>query len=372
MAVEENTLHRGYPLPHKDNYLQFDVERLRAAFGAVDANVQDLFDDVGELKDSRGQPEGIATLDEGGHVPASQLPSYVDDVLEFDTFADLPAEGEKGKIYVLLTPQATPQGSVSQYRWGGSAYVPVIASPGTTDNLAEGTSNLYHTAARVRAVALTGLSLANSAVVAATDTILSAIGKLQRQLNEKQSALVSGANIKTVNGKSLLGSGSLQTLSHHETFADLPPVGDETVMYLTWSDNSLYAWGDGGYHRVGGGGFEPKPLIDLGNVAVSGSETVDVDLSLGDFFVASMQTSNTSGTLTLNFTNIPDTAGKYLAWHVKVFRAGRKAVGYAPSVSWIGGVRPSRQSTSNSWDLWMFYVMDNGSIRACLVDTSAT
>src|SRR5690554_4409918 len=41
-----------------------------------------------------GIPNGVATLDENGLVPSSQLPSYVDDVLEFDNFASLPTTGE--------------------------------------------------------------------------------------------------------------------------------------------------------------------------------------------------------------------------------------------------------------------------------------
>ena len=53
-----------------------------------------------------------------GKVPASQLPSYVDDVVEYPTFSDFPAEGESGKIYVDLETNVT-------YRWSGSTYVPV-------------------------------------------------------------------------------------------------------------------------------------------------------------------------------------------------------------------------------------------------------
>lgn len=54
----------------------------------------------------------------------------------------------------------------------------------STDGLTEGASNLYFTVARVRAVALTGLSLASSAAITAADTVLSAIGKLQAQLTK--------------------------------------------------------------------------------------------------------------------------------------------------------------------------------------------
>jgi hypothetical protein len=82
----------------------------------------------------------------GGTVPSTQLPSYVDDVLEFAAVANFPATGESGKIYV-----ATGTGKV--YRWSGSAYVEIIGSPGSTDAVPEGSVNLYYTAARAAAAA---------------------------------------------------------------------------------------------------------------------------------------------------------------------------------------------------------------------------
>jgi hypothetical protein len=138
----------------------------------------------------------------------------------------------------------------------------------TTTDISEGT-NQYFTTARVRAVVLTGLSLATNAVISATDTVLSAFGKLQAQitanlstltshtsntsnphsvtkaqvglgnadntsdankpvstatqtaLNAKQATLVSGTNIKTINGTSVLGSGDIVTsvqLSYRHDF----------------------------------------------------------------------------------------------------------------------------------------------------------
>lgn len=56
-----------------------------------------------------------------GLIPASQLPSYVDDVLEYTALASFPTTGESGKIYVDQTTNKT-------YRWSGSAYVEVSAS----------------------------------------------------------------------------------------------------------------------------------------------------------------------------------------------------------------------------------------------------
>ena len=67
-----------------------------------------------------GVANGIATLDAAGKVPSTQLPSYVDDVLEYATQATFPATGETGKIYVETTGNTT-------FRWSGSAYVKITS-----------------------------------------------------------------------------------------------------------------------------------------------------------------------------------------------------------------------------------------------------
>lgn len=57
-----------------------------------------------------------------GLVPSSQLPSYVDDVIEVDTYADLPNPGETGKLYIVISDE-THGNDPSTYRWSGSVYV---------------------------------------------------------------------------------------------------------------------------------------------------------------------------------------------------------------------------------------------------------
>ena len=69
----------------------------------------------------KGVANGVAELDANGKVLTSQLPSFVDDVIEAENFAVLPIEGEAGKIYVTLDDNKT-------YRWSGSAYVEISAS----------------------------------------------------------------------------------------------------------------------------------------------------------------------------------------------------------------------------------------------------
>lgn len=67
-----------------------------------------------------------------GLVPASQLPSYVDDVLEYANLAALPVTGETGKIYVTLDANKI-------YRWSGSTYIEVSPTVGGTWGAITGT-----------------------------------------------------------------------------------------------------------------------------------------------------------------------------------------------------------------------------------------
>lgn len=105
----------------------------------------------------KGAASGVASLDSGGKVPAGQLPSFVDDVIEAANLAALPGTGETGKIYVTLD-------NGKAFRWSGSAYIEIVASPGSTDALAEGATNKYFTDARAQA-ALTGLLATKQALL---------------------------------------------------------------------------------------------------------------------------------------------------------------------------------------------------------------
>ena len=75
--------------------------------------------EVGAIPTSaKGVASGVATLDSTGKVPSSQLPSYVDDVLEYDTKSAFPTTGEGGKIYVDKSNNTT-------WRWSGSSYTQI-------------------------------------------------------------------------------------------------------------------------------------------------------------------------------------------------------------------------------------------------------
>lgn len=80
-----------------------------------------LHKELTNFKNTKGKANGLASLDDSGKVPSTQLPSYVDDVLEFTQLDQLPKPGESGKIYVVTSTNL-------QYRWSGSDYVEISKS----------------------------------------------------------------------------------------------------------------------------------------------------------------------------------------------------------------------------------------------------
>lgn len=69
----------------------------------------------------RGAKNGLAELDASGLVPASQLPGYVDDVMEFASRSVFPRPGENDKIYIAMDTNII-------YRWGGTEYTEISST----------------------------------------------------------------------------------------------------------------------------------------------------------------------------------------------------------------------------------------------------
>lgn len=220
----------------------------------------------------------VAQLVEG-LVPSSQLPSYVDDVLEFPALADFPAEGETGKIYIAINDGDSPSSPTRQYRWSGTAYVMIPSSPGSTDQVPEGSNNLYNTAARVRATTLTGLSTSLNEAVAATDSVLSGIGKLQAQVSAAVSTL-SGKFDKT-GGKltGALNNADIVSLASSAT----PAIGAAAANTITITGTT----GITGFDSIASGAV--RTLVFAGAVTLTHNATslilpkgADITTAAGD------------------------------------------------------------------------------------------
>lgn len=186
----------------------------------------------------KGAANGVAPLGADSKIAATYLPSYVDDVLEYANLAAFPATGEAGKIYIAIDTGKT-------WRWGGSAYAEISASPGSTDAVTEGVSNLYFTYQRVRDTVLTGLSTATNAVITAGDTAIQAWGKLQAQITDNIAAIALKAN---ANNAALTGTTTAETFNatgqDHSFGAGGTGASNATVV-LNGSSQSAY----GAQHR---------------------------------------------------------------------------------------------------------------------------
>lgn len=89
----------------------------------------------------KGSANGVATLDASGLIPSTQLPSYVDDVIESASLATLntlsASEKQTGKIYVTTDTNLS-------YRWSGTVFVEISSGAVQSVNGQTGIVNLTY------------------------------------------------------------------------------------------------------------------------------------------------------------------------------------------------------------------------------------
>lgn len=81
-------------------------------------NINNKIKNVVTSYNKKNTPNGLVELNSSGFVPSEILPSFVDDVLEYDNKAAFPSTGEQGKIYVDKATSRT-------YRWSGTTYIQI-------------------------------------------------------------------------------------------------------------------------------------------------------------------------------------------------------------------------------------------------------
>ena len=171
---------------------------------------------------------GICGLDGTGKVSASQLPSYVDDVIEFANLAAFPGTGTTGLIYVALD-------TIKIYRWSGSAYVELSPSTAVWGSISGTLSNQ-------------------------TD--------LQSALNLK-APLASPTFTGTVNTAAIIASGTITLTSVMHGTSTLDVISGN--LFIGGGLNTLgsISWGNGWGTLSGGGG---------GNVVITSAGATEIIL----------------------------------------------------------------------------------------------
>ena len=161
----------------------------------------------------------------GGLVPASQLPSYVDDVLEYANLAALPITGEAGKIYITLDTNR-------QYRWGGSSYIDIT---GFVDNVNGKTGAVVVTKEDVGLTNVDNTSDVNKPISIATQTALDGKADLV-------GGLVPASQLPSY----------VDDVLEYANLAALPITGEAGKIYITLDTNRQYRWGGSSYIDITG------------------------------------------------------------------------------------------------------------------------
>ena len=197
-----------------------------AIWGNITGNLSDQTDLQNALNSklnstSVGAVNGVASLDSAGKVPSGELPSYVDDVLEYNDVASFPSTGEAGKIYVAKDTGFT-------YRWSGTVYVkignPVEFDAVPTENSANAvmSGGLYNEFVRVNGdIAITEISPAQAAHTAGDFILYNGLFYLVTAAIAIGDTLTVGTNI------------ALDTVGNELTFLRNAVVSGE--IYTDWS-----------------------------------------------------------------------------------------------------------------------------------------
>lgn len=119
---------------------------------------------------------------ENGKIPISQLPSYVDDMLEYEDISSFPLSGETGKIYIARDTNKT-------YRWSGTTYVEI------SESLALGeTSSTAYAGNKGKANAEAIGTIANLTTTEKRN-LVGAVNEVKSEVNEVSNTLIEKMDI---------------------------------------------------------------------------------------------------------------------------------------------------------------------------------
>jgi len=162
-----------------------------------------------------------------GVIPSSQLPSYVDEILEYSNFENFPTTGQNGKIYLAI-------GTRKRYRWSGSMYIEIPIS--AVDSVAGKVGFVTLVIPDVTGLqsALDAKQVAGNYANATHNHAISDVTALQSALDAKQVAgnyanathshEISGVNglQSALSGKQALGNYSL--VGHRHNASDISGI----------------------------------------------------------------------------------------------------------------------------------------------------
>jgi len=254
-----------------------------------------------------GAANGVATLDANGIILTTQLPSYIDDVLEYTNLAAFPASGETGKIYVAKDTNKT-------YRWSGSVYVYITS--GAVDSVNGLTGVVSLSKSDLGLGNLDNTSDANKPISTATQSALNG-----KQASGTYSTDIHG-NITALNAVSGINGGD-ETLTSIKT--KLGAASSSNSGYLTNTDFSNFS------------GKQPAGTYATGTGTATGTNTGDnaVNSLYSGLVSNATHTGDVTGSSVLTLATVNSNVGTYnnVTINAKGQATGGSNVGYLTSIS---------------------------------------
>ena len=187
---------------------------------------------------SKGVANGIASLGADGMIPASQLPSYVDDIIEAATIGDFPSTGVSGKIYLATNTGTTYRWSGSQYvEIGGSSSAVIGSAPEELNDLGKIAAALNNDPQAYNTLVSTTdskIALAVTSLVGGASSSISTFGAVETALAaeavEREASLLALQNEVAVLSALVGGCAALGDVIDGGSYDDETPPTDNTVI----------------------------------------------------------------------------------------------------------------------------------------------
>ena len=193
-------------------------EETKPSYTKSEIGLGNVTNDAQIKRSEMGAASGVATLDDSGKVPSSQLPSYVDDVLEYENLAAFPTIGESGKIYVAKDTNLT-------YRWSGSAYVVISSSL----VLGETSSTAYRGDRGKAAYDHSQLTSGNPHNVTKSEVGLGDVGNFKAVSTVANQGL---NNTEKSNARANIGAGTSSFSGNYNDLTNKPAIPSRRVLVL--------------------------------------------------------------------------------------------------------------------------------------------
>jgi hypothetical protein len=137
LTIDADEISLGVLATIRDNYL---LKNLTLSLDDYSIVLTRIIEESSGVNGYFDKPNGVPQLDNTKLIRSQYLPSYIDDIIEFDSILDFPISGDLDKIYVDSNSQLA-------YRYQGTTYYP-LGKGGSSDDLVEGATNLFYTQAR--------------------------------------------------------------------------------------------------------------------------------------------------------------------------------------------------------------------------------